>query len=273
MQSIEHYMTLSMEFLILYSPKVILALITLFVGLWVIGSVKKYAKKSMERKDVDESLRNFLTSMIAISLKVLLVITVISMVGIETTSFLAVIGAAGLAIGLALQGSLSNFAGGVLILLLKPFKVGDYIEAQGEAGTVNTIQVFHTILKTVDNKTIILPNAAVANGNIVNYSTEEIRRIDFSFGIGYADDIKKAKQILNNIIKNDQRVLTEPSPMVAVGELAESSVNLTTRVWCKAENYWDIYFDMFENVKNEFDANGVSIPFPQRDVHLFNNNK
>lgn len=268
MKNFEYYVSLAIEYLATYTPKVVLAIITLFMGLWVIGILKNSFKKTMKKRDIDESLRDFLTSVASVGLKVLLVISVISMVGIETTSFLAVIGAAGLAIGLALQGSLSNFAGGVLILFLKPFKVGDYIKAQGEEGTVNSIQVFHTMLKTVDNKTVILPNAAVANGNIINFTSEKTRRVDFVFGISYSDDIRKAKGILNNIIESDNRVLIEPAPMVAVGELAESSVKFTVRVWSKTEDYWDIYFDMFEKVKTEFDKQGISIPYPQTDVHI-----
>jgi small conductance mechanosensitive channel len=191
------------------------------------------------------------------------------MVGIATTSFVAILGAAGLAIGLALQGSLANFAGGVLILLFKPFKVGDYIEAQGYSGTVNEIQIFNTILKSLDNKTIIIPNGNLSNDCITNYSTEPLRRVDFVFGIGYEDDIKKAKEVLLTIIKSDSRVLKEPEPFVSIGELGDSSVNFTVRVWCNKEAYWDVYFDMFEKVKLEFDKQGISIPFPQRDVHLY----
>jgi small conductance mechanosensitive channel len=259
-----------MTYVATYAPKLVLAIITLIIGLWVIGALKRVLVRSMEKKEVDSSLRGFLSAMFSVILKVLLIISVISMVGIETTSFIAILGAAGLAVGLALQGSLANFAGGVLILILRPFKVGDYIESMGHAGSVTNIQVFHTEMKTPDNKTIILPNGPVANGDIVNYSTEATRRIDFSFGIGYSDDISKAKEILNKIIAADDRVLKDPAPFVAVGELADSSVNITTRVWCKKELYWDIYFEMFEKVKSEFDANGISIPFPQTDVHLFN---
>jgi small conductance mechanosensitive channel len=270
MQGFEHYIGVALNYIATYAPKLVLAIVTLIVGLWVIGGLKKLVKKSMEKKDIDKSLRNFLTSLFSVLLKVLLVISVISMVGVETTSFIAIIGAAGLAIGLALQGSLANFAGGALILILKPFKTGDYIESMGHAGTVNNIQVFHTELKTPDNKTIILPNGPVANNDIVNYSTEDTRRIDFAFGIGYSDDISKAKELLNKIIAADNRILKDPAPLIAVGELADSSVNITTRVWCKKEEYWNIYFDMFEKVKTTFDANGISIPFPQRDLHLFN---
>ena len=192
------------------------------------------------------------------------------MLGIETTSFVAILGAAGLAVGLALQGGLANFAGGVLILIFKPFKVGDFIDAQGHAGVVSEITVFTTVLKTPDNKTIIIPNGALSNGSMVNYSTEEKRRVDMVFGIGYGDDIAKAKQVLKRIVDEDERVLKDPAPQIVVAELADSSVNFNFRVWCTGSDYWSIYFDMNEKVKLEFDKEGVSIPFPQRDVHLYN---
>lgn len=270
MQNFEHYLDLAVEYIAAYSPKLLLAILVLIFGLIGISWVVKVIKNAMEKKGIDLSLRNFLSSLISITLKILLIISVVSMVGIETTSFIAVIGAAGLAVGLALQGSLSNFAGGVLILFLKPFRVGDYIEAQGHGGTVHEVQIIHTILKTPDNKTIILPNGPLANNDIVNYTQEATRRIDFTFGIGYGDDITKAKEIINSIILNDERILKDPEPLVAVGALADSSVNITTRVWCKKEEYWNIHWDMFEKIKNEFDTNGISIPFPQRDIHVIN---
>ncbi|EGG98166.1 Small-conductance mechanosensitive channel [gamma proteobacterium IMCC2047] len=201
-------------------------------------------------------------------LKALLLVSVASMVGIETTSFIAVLGAAGLAIGLALQGSLSNFAGGVLLLLFKPYKVGDVIETQGHIGTVNSIQIFTTVLKTPGNKTIIIPNGPVANGSIVNYSTEPTRRCDMVFGIGYDDDIDKAKAILRELIEADSRVLKDPAYALLLSELADSSVNFTLRLWVNAADYWGLYFDMQEAVKKAFDAQGISIPYPQQDVHM-----
>jgi small conductance mechanosensitive channel len=191
------------------------------------------------------------------------------MVGIATTSFVAILGAAGLAVGLALQGSLANFAGGVLILLFKPFKVGDFINAQGHAGTVNAIRVFFTTLKTPDNKTIIIPNGALSNSSITNFSTEPQRRVDMTFGIGYADDIQKAKGILKRLVDSDSRILREPEPAIVLTELADSSVNFAVRAWCNATDYWGIYFDMHEKVKESFDKEGVSIPFPQRDLHVY----
>jgi len=215
-------------------------------------------------------LIDFIRSIAGIALKIMLWITVISMLGVKMTSFIAVLGAAGLAVGLALQGSLANFAGGVLIMLFRPFKVGDFISAQGHMGTVHSIQIFNTILKTVDNRTIIIPNGNLANSDLVNFSTEPTRRVDFSFGISYEDDFQKAKAIINQLIEKDERIFT---PFVRVGELADSSVNITVRVWANAADYWGIHFDLIENVKSEFDKQKISIPFPQSDVHLYNHSK
>lgn len=198
----------------------------------------------------------------------MLVISVVTILGISTTSFVAIIGAAGLAVGLALQGGLANFAGGVLILIFKPFKVGDVLEAQGYTGKVHEIQVFNTILKTPDNKTIIIPNGGLSNGSMVNYSTEPTRRVDMTFGIGYSDDIAKAKSVLQKLIDSDSRILKDPAPMIVVSELADSSVNFAVRTWCNAADYWGIFFDMQEKVKLEFDKENISIPYPQTDVHV-----
>lgn len=259
--------------ILMFIPKFIGSLLALWLGFKIINMFVKWLGKLLERKEVDVSLRGFLSTITRIALKVMLVVSVISMIGVNTSAFVAAIGAIGLAIGLSLQGSLSNFAGGVLIVLLKPFKVGDYIVSQGHGGTVHSIQIFHTILKTPDNVTITLPNGAVANNDIVNYSVEDTRRLEFIFGISYGDDIAKAKEIILKVIKADDRIFEDPAPLIAVGALADSSVNITTRVWCKKEDFWDIHWDMYEKVKNEFDANGISIPFPQRDVHLFDQNK
>ncbi|MDW7690517.1 mechanosensitive ion channel [Flammeovirgaceae bacterium SG7u.111] len=253
-----------------YLPGIAMAIVVLIIGLIIIKSLTGFVKNLMIKRNVDVSLVPFLTSLFNVLLKVMLLISVASMVGIETTSFVAVIGAAGLAIGLALQGSLANFAGGVLILIFKPYKVGQVIEAQGFIGIVNEIQIFVTILKTFDNKTIIIPNGPLANGAITNYSTEEKRRIDMTFGIGYDDDIAKAKQILADLIAADTRILKEPAePFIALSELADSSVNFVVRVWAKGADYWGIYFDMQEKVKLTFDKEGIGIPYPQTDVHLY----
>lgn len=254
---------------ILYLPKVVSAVIILLLGLWIIGITVKVLNKQMQKRKVDLSLHHFLSSLAKVSLKVLLFITVISMLGVQVTSFIAILGAAGLAVGLALQGSLSNFAGGVLILLFKPFKVGDLVEAQGFIGKVHQIQIFNTILKTPDNKTIVIPNGNLSNGSITNFSTEKERRADLTFSIGYSEDISKAKKVINDIIKQDKRILNEPKSAVLVSGLADSSVNLAVRVWCKGVDYWGVYFDMNEKIKLGFDKNKISIPFPQRDVHLY----
>ncbi len=270
MENLQAYYNQGIEFLLRVVPQFLWAIVALVVGLWIIKLILKATNKAMEKGNVDASLRKFLNSLIGIGLKVLLLISVASMLGIATTSFIAVIGAAGLAVGLALQGSLANFAGGVLILLFKPFRVGDVIETQGHTGKVAEIQVFNTVLKTPDNKTVIVPNGAVSNGSIVNYSTEEKRRVDMTFGIGYDDDIQKAKDILLDLLEEDNRILKDPTPQVLLSELADSSVNFSVRAWVKGADYWDVYFDMQEKVKKAFDANNISIPYPQHDVHLFN---
>ena len=255
------------ELVLTYGPKVIGAVVVLIVGLWVIKILVGTMSRVMKKRDVDPSLIPFVRGMVGAILRVGLIISVIQMIGVETTSFIAVLGAAGLAIGMALSGTLQNFAGGVMILLFKPYKVGDFIEAQGQTGTVHSIQIFNTVLKTPDNKTVILPNSPVSTGAIVNYSAEPQRRVDMSFGISYEDDIDTAKKTLREILEKDDRVLKDPAPLVVVGALADSSVNLTVRVWAKSEDYWDVYFNMHEQVKKLFDAKGISIPFPQMRVH------
>ncbi len=265
----DKYYDMIFDMAIGYGPKLILAILTLIIGLWLISLLTKSLAKRMETGLIDISLRKFILSLIGITIKVLLFISVASMIGIQMTSFIAILGAATLAIGLALQGSLANFAGGVLILLFKPYKIGDSIEAQGFSGKVSDIQIFNTVLKTGDNKTVIIPNGNLSNHNITNYSTEETRRVDMVFGIGYSDDLRKAKDLLNKIVMEDSRVLKDPAHLVAVSELADSSVNFVVRVWCRSSDYWNIFFDMQEKVKLEFDKNGISIPFPQRDIHLF----
>lgn len=252
----------------IWLPKIGMALVVLIIGWWIVGRVVSVTLNTMDKKGVDVTLQRFLSGLISIGLKALLLISVASMVGIATTSFIAVLGAAGLAIGLALQGSLSNFAGGVLLILFKPYKVGDFIETQGHAGVVQSIQIFNTIMKTGDNKTIIIPNGPVSNGSIINYSTESTRRVDMSFGIGYDDDIDAAKAALEEIISAEERILKDPSHMVVVAELADSSVNFTVRVWVNAADYWGVFFTMQETVKKTFDAKKISIPYPQQDVHM-----
>lgn len=250
-----------------YAPKVLLAIITLVIGLWIINRFVSVLDKKLAAKD--PTLNTFLCGLISATLKVLLLISVASMVGIATTSFIAIVGAAGLAIGLALQGSLSNFAGGVLILIFKPFKVGDVIDAQGYVGTVREISILYTIMDTFDNRRVIVPNGQLANASLTNNSAYETRRCDLTFGIGYGDDIDAAKAIIKRLIEQDERALKEPEPVIVVGGLGESSVDLTVRVWTKSSDLWPFYWAMQENVKKTFDAEGISIPFPQRDVHLY----
>ena len=250
-----------------YGPKVVLALVTLIVGIWVINKFVRTLDKNLTSK-VDATLGQFVASILSVILKAVLIISAASMIGIETTSFIAVLGAAGLAVGLALQGSLSNFAGGVVILLFKPFKVGDLIEAQGYIGTVSQIQIFNTILKTGDNRVVIIPNGSLSSSSMVNINQESTRRVDLLFGIGYSDNIDTAKTVLENLAAKDVRVLIDPEPKIVVSELADSSVNITVRLWVNTSDYWGVFFDMHENVKKEFDAKGISIPFPQQDVHM-----
>ncbi len=268
MEESGNYLGKLMDSLVFYAPKLVLAIVVLVVGLWVIKSIAKLSYKMMKKREIDEALSSFLKSFISVLLKVLLIISVIEIVGVETLSFVAILAAAGFAIGLALSGTLQNFAGGVMIMIFKPFKVGDVITAQGYTGSVKEIQIFNTILKTPDNKTIIQPNGSLATGSMVNFSTEATRRVDFTFGIGYSDDIDKAKTVLRGLIETDTRILKDPEPFIAVGELADSSVNFTVRVWANAADYWGIFFDMTEAVKKAFDKEGLSIPFPQTDVHL-----
>lgn len=270
LDKMEKYYDQAIELAMVYGPKLLLAILTLIIGLIVIKMFVKGVDKGMGRAKVEDTLRRFLRNLISVLLKVLLVISVASMVGIATTSFIAVLGAAGLAIGLALQGSLANFAGGVLILLFKPFKVGDWINAQGYVGGVQEIQIFNTILKTGDNQRIIIPNGPLSNGPIQNITAEATRRLDLKFGIGYDDDIAKAKSILRRLLENDERVLKDQSIDIFVAEHADSAIILLSRAWVNAGDYWPLHFDMMEKVKLEFDKEGVSIPFPQRDVHLYN---
>jgi len=248
--------------------KILLALVVLIIGLWIVKMIMNAVVKGMAKKDVDPSLRVFLKSLLGMLLKIMLIISVISMLGVEMTSFVAILAAAGLAVGMALSGTLQNFAGGVMLILFKPFKVGDFIDAQGYMGTVKEIQIFNTILKTPDNKTVIIPNGGLSTGAMTNFSTEPQRRVDMAFGIGYGDDIDKARGVIDGLITKDARILKDPAPFVAVSELADSSVNFVVRVWADAGNYWGIFFDMTEAVKKSFDKEGISIPFPQTDVHV-----
>jgi len=250
-----------------YAPKVVLAIITLVLGLWLINRCIGVLDKKLGAKD--PTLNKFLCGLISAILKVMLLISVASMIGIATTSFIAVIGAAGLAIGLALQGSLANFAGGVLILIFKPFKVGDTIEAQGYLGAVAEIQILYTVVNTFDNRRIVIPNGSLSNATLVNVSIYDKRRCDMTFGIHYDDDIDKAKAILQRLFDEDERSLQDPAPRICVGSLGDNSVNLMFRAWVATDDLWPYYWDMHEKVKKAFDAEGITIPFPQRDVHVY----
>ena len=268
MENVELYTAKGIELAMTYAPKLLLAIVTLIIGLWIVKMIVNGVSRMMERKGVEPSLRPFLAGLTSTLLKVMLLISVAGMVGIQMTSFIAILGAAGLAVGMALSGTLQNFAGGVMILIFKPFKVGDFIEAQGFAGVIKEIQIFNTIMKTGDNKTIIIPNSPLSSGPMVNYSTEPQRRVDMTFGIGYGDDIDKAKSVIQRLIDADSRILKDPASMIAVSELADSSVNFVVRAWVKAADYWGVFFDMQERVKKEFDKENISIPFPQMDVHV-----
>ncbi len=256
--------------LVNFAPKVIGAILVLIIGLWVIKNVMKGFSKAMDKKDMDPSLIKFLKSLIGMILKVALVIAVLSIVGIEATSFVAILGAAGLAIGMALSGTLSNFAGGVMLLVFKPFEVGQVISAQGFTGSVKEIGIFNTILMTPDNRKIIIPNSPLSSGAMVNISSEPQRRVDMVFGIGYTDDIDKAREIIKSILDKDKRVLNSNGreTFIAVSELADSSVNFVVRAWVESADYWGVNFDTTEEVKKQFDANSISIPYPQMDVHV-----
>jgi small conductance mechanosensitive channel len=256
------------ELLTVYGLKVIAAIAVLIIGRWIAKVLANFTKKVMNKKEVDPTITSFVVNMTYIALLAFVVLAALGQLGVQTTSFIAVIGAAGLAIGLALQGSLSNFAAGFLMIIFRPFKVGDYIEGAGVAGTVEEIHIFTTQLVTPDNKTIIVPNAKMTGDNITNYSAKGTRRVELVFGIGYGDDIDHARQVIEGVISQDDRVLEDPAPAVVVSELADSSVNFKVRVWTIADDYWGFYFDTTEKVKKQFDAEGISIPFPQRDVHM-----
>ncbi|MDH1340077.1 mechanosensitive ion channel family protein [Ectopseudomonas oleovorans] len=250
-----------------YSGKLTLAVITLLIGWWLISRLTTSIGRMLEARKVDRALSSFIGSLVSIVLRILLLISVASMVGVETTSFIAMIGAAGLAIGLALQGSLANFAGGVLIMLFRPFRAGDWIEAQGVSGSVDSIQIFHTTLKTGDNKVVIVPNGALSNGHITNYSREPRRRADINIGIDYSSDIKRAREVLLDIAK-DPRVQLDPAPVVFVTGLGESAVNISLRVWVATGDFWPVTFEFTELAKERLTEAGIGIPFPQRVVHL-----
>lgn len=264
----EEIVNQSMQIALIYGPKLAAAIAVLILGGWVVKAIVRGVDKGMERRETDPSLRPFLIGIVRMLLKTMLIISVLGMLGIEMTSFIAILGAAGFAIGMALSGTLQNFAGGVMILLFKPFKVGDVIDAQGYIGSVSEIQIFNTILKTPDNKTIIIPNGGLSTSSMTNYSTEERRRVDWTIGVGYGDDLDKARQVIRKLCDDDSRILKDPEVFIAVSELADNSVNFAVRAWVDAENYWGAFFDMNENVYKTFGKEGLNIPYPQMDVHI-----
>ncbi len=255
-----------LELVAVYGVKVLFALLTLLVGVWIINRVTRYVMNKLDTKDFDPTLRLYLTRIVSVGMKIMLLFSVANMVGIHTTSFMAVLGAAGLAVGLALQGSLSNFAGGVLMLVLRPFKVGDYIHAQGEEGLVTAIDIFNTTLLKVDNRRVIIPNGPLIGGTIINATAEELRRVDVNVGISYSDDFVKVQELLQRLAKSDSRIASEPPPFIGVTGFGDSCVNITFRTWCKTPDYWDVYFSMYSKTKETFDANNITIPFPQREI-------
>jgi len=260
------------ELAILYGLDLIFAILTLVVGLWIVKLIMSVVKRGLDRGATDETLKGFIVSFLSILLKIMVYITALGMLGVEMTSFIAILAAAGLAVGLALSGTLQNFAGGVMILFFRPFRTGDFIEAQGHMGSVKEIQIFVTILTTPDNKTVIIPNGPLATESLTNFSRQPTRRVDWTFGIGYGDDLDKAYEVLKRLLSEDSRILEDPEPFMALKELGDSSVDITVRAWVNSADYWGVFFRMNEEVYKTFDKEGLSIPFPQRDVHIFNEN-
>ena len=246
---------------------ILLAILIFVVGRYLIKFINKMIGRMMERKKVEPTIQSFLKSFINVLLTILLIITTVSALGVNTTSFAALLASAGVAVGMALSGNLQNLAGGIILLLFKPYKVGDYIEAQGVSGTVKEIQIFHTIILTVDNKQVYVPNGALSSGSVTNYSSEPLRRVDLTVGVEYGTEVEVVKQALEDIIKADGRILTDPKPFVALGNLASSSIDFTVRTWVKGADYWPVYFDLTRNVYQEFNQRGIKFPFPQIQVH------
>ena len=246
---------------------ILLAILIFVVGRYLIKFINRMIGRMMERKKVEPTIQSFLKSFINVLLTILLIITTVSALGVNTTSFAALLASAGVAVGMALSGNLQNLAGGIILLLFKPYKVGDYIEAQGVSGTVKEIQIFHTIILTVDNKQVYVPNGALSSGSVINYSSEPLRRVDLTVGVEYGTEVEVVKQALEDIIKADDRILTDPEPFIALSNLASSSIDFTVRTWVKGADYWPVYFDLTRTVYEEFNRRGISFPFPQIQVH------
>ncbi|WP_019616410.1 mechanosensitive ion channel domain-containing protein [Psychromonas ossibalaenae] len=262
------WVTNNQGLLIEYGMNIISAVLTLLLGLFAARLISGGFHKVLTKRNLDSTIVDFVSHMTRYVIIAFVVIAALSRIGVQTTSFIALIGAAGLAIGLALQGSLSNFASGVLIIVLRPFKAGEYIEAAGIAGNVESVQIFATTLTTVDNKYVVVPNSAILGGNIINYSRKPTRRIDLMIGVSYSADLAKTKAVLEKVVKENSNVLSDPAPQIAVAELGDSSVNLVVRPWVKSELYWDIRFELMEAIKIGLDAEGIEIPFPQMDIHM-----
>ena len=252
-----------------YGIKLIAAIAIFLIGKMVAKWIKKLVTRAMKKADVDQIIIGFTTSIVYIAMLAFVVVAALGQLGIQTTSFIAILGAAGLAVGLALQGSLANFAAGFLMIIFRPFKVGDVVEAAGVSGKVEAIHIFTTTLMTPDNKTIIIPNGKIGNDNIINYSTQPTRRVDLTVGVAYDADLKEVRSVLEDIISKDDRILSDPEYQIAVSELADNSVNFVVRLWVESADYWNVFFDTNETVKIRFDEAGIGIPFPQRDVHLY----
>jgi small conductance mechanosensitive channel len=252
-----------------FGINIIAAILIFVIGRWIAKLLRKTLEKFMKRKEVDVMVVSFTCNIVYVILLIFVILGAISKIGVQTASLIAVLGAAGLAVGLALQGSLANFAAGILLIIFRPIKVDDFVEASGVTGVVEKVEIFTTQLKTPDNKTVIIPNAQLTSDNITNYTAKGTRRVDLVIGVSYSDDIDKVRSLIEDEFKKDNRILTDPAPSIVVLELADSSVNFGVRPWTKAEDYWGVYFDLTENLKKRFDAEGVSIPFPQRDVHVF----
>ena len=249
---------------------IVKALIVFLVGRLIINLLNKLVRKILSKREIDPSIKSFAESLVNVSLTVLLIISVVGALGVQTASFAALLASAGVAIGMALSGNLSNFAGGLIVLLFKPYKVGDYIEAQNESGTVREIQMFHTVLRTADNKVIYIPNGALSSGVVVNYSREDTRRVDWIFGVEYDSDYDEVKRVIESVLTKDSRILSEPAPFIALKELADSSVNIVVRAWVKSSDYWDVYFDINKEIYATFNKRGIGFPFPQLTVHQAN---
>lgn len=269
---IESYLQSLIEILTVFGLKILAALAVFLIGSWIAKWIRNLIQGLMEKRGLEATVTTFVTNLCYYALITFVAIAALGQLGVTTASFVAVLGAAGLTVGLALQGSLSNFAAGVLLVIFRPFKIGDLVEAGGAMGIIDSIEIFNTIIKSLDNKKIIVPNSNILAGNIVNYSGFPTLRVDMVFGIGYDDNIDRAKQIIWDVLNQDSRILKDPAPIVSVCELADSSVNFAVRPWVNNSDYWNVFFDTTETIKKQFDAVGISIPYPQQDVHMYQPN-